>query len=91
MKRLISVFFSLIVCYLFYQYISGDQGVKQQDSMKKQIEFQELTNAKLARRNDALVAELENLREGHDAIEEKIRTELQYIKNGEVFYRMVEQ
>ncbi|TBR43465.1 septum formation inhibitor [Marinomonas agarivorans] len=91
MQRLISAFFSVMILYLIYQFVYGEQGIQRQDEMTKQIEFQELTNDKLMRRNEALRAELEDLREGQDAIEEKIRTELQYIKKGETFYRMVEQ
>lgn len=91
MQRLLSVFFGFIVLYLVYQFMYGEQGMQRQEEMAKQIEFQELTNDRLERRNEALRAELEDLRQGQDAIEEKIRTELQYIKEGETFYRMVEQ
>lgn len=91
MQRLTFMLFTMVFSYLLYQFVAGGQGINRQEEMSKQVEFQELTNSKLAHRNDALRAELENLRGGRDAIEEKVRTELQYIKEGETFYRMVEQ
>ena len=90
MQRFLFGLFIIGLFYLTYQLVGGEQGINRQNEMAKQVEFQELINAKLTHRNDALRAELENLREGHDAIEEKIRTELQYIKDGEIFYRLVE-
>ncbi|WOD06854.1 septum formation initiator family protein [Marinomonas sp. GJ51-6] len=36
-----------------------------------------------------LEPQVEDLRLGEEAVEEHVRTELQYIKDGEIFYRMV--
>jgi cell division protein FtsB len=91
MQRLVSVVFVFIILYLAYQLVYGEQGRKRQEELSKQVEFQELTNDRLSQRNSALRAQLSNLRNGHDAVEEEIRTELQYIKEGETFYRMVDQ
>lgn len=91
MQRLVSILFALMALYLAYQLIYGEQGHKRQEELSKQVEFQALTNDRLAQRNAALRAQLSNLRNGQDAVEEKIRTELQYIKEGETFYRMVDQ
>ncbi|HAL22358.1 MAG TPA: cell division protein FtsB, partial [Stenotrophomonas sp.] len=41
-------------------------------------------------RNDALAAEVKDLKEGQAAIEERARSELGMIKPGEKFYRVVE-
>lgn len=91
MQRLMSLIFVLMTLYLSYQLVYGEQGRKRQEELSKQVEFQELTNDRLSQRNAALRAQLSNLRNGQDAVEEKIRTELQYIKEGETFYRMVDQ
>jgi len=91
MQRLVSILFAFMALYLAYQLVYGEQGRKRQEELSKQVEFQELTNDRLSQRNSALRAQLSNLRNGHDAVEEKIRTELQYIKEGETFYRMVDQ
>jgi cell division protein FtsB len=46
-------------------------------------------NAKLKARNDALDAEVRDLKQGLEAVEERARTELGMIKKDEVFYQVV--
>ena len=45
-------------------------------------------NAKLKARNDALDAEVRDLKEGHEAVEERARLELGMIRKDEVFYQV---
>ena len=49
------------------------------------------TNAKSKARNDALEAEVRDLKEGRDAVEERARMELGMIKRDEMFYQLVTQ
>ncbi|MBJ7539654.1 FtsB family cell division protein [Marinomonas transparens] len=91
MTRLLLVFFVCAIGYQSYHWYYGDQGVKRQEELAKQIEYQERINLRLEQRNQALRAQVEDLRLGGEAVEERIRTELQYIKDGEVFYRMVDK
>jgi cell division protein FtsB len=58
--------------------------------LQEQIAMQKAENAKLKQRNDALAADVEDLRNGKDAIEERARTELGLIKPDEVFYQVVD-
>ncbi|GAB3488499.1 septum formation initiator family protein [Marinomonas epiphytica] len=90
MNRLFLLVFVLAVGYQSYHYYYGEQGVKRHEELAKQIEYQERINGRLKHRNDALRAQVNDLRQGEEAIEEHVRTELQYIKEGEVFYRMVD-
>jgi len=46
-------------------------------------------NAKLKARNDALDAEVRDLKEGMEAIEEHARLELGMIRKDEIFYQVV--
>jgi len=46
-------------------------------------------NARLKARNDALDAEVRDLKQGHDALEERARLELGMIRKDEVFYQVV--
>ncbi|MEJ2687920.1 MAG: cell division protein FtsB [Gammaproteobacteria bacterium] len=48
-------------------------------------------NARLSERNKALEAEVRDLKHGFAAIEERARTELGMIKQGETFYQVVEE
>jgi cell division protein FtsB len=48
-----------------------------------------LENRTLEQRNRELQAEVEDLRQGLDAVEERARSELGMIKEGEAFYQVV--
>jgi cell division protein FtsB len=54
------------------------------------VATQRQENARLQHRNDALSAEVEDLKSGEAAIEDRARSELGMIKPGETFYRVVE-
>jgi cell division protein FtsB len=47
--------------------------------------------AKLKARNDALDADVRDLKQGYEAIEERARLELGMIKRDEIFYQVVTQ
>ncbi|HET9189538.1 MAG TPA: septum formation initiator family protein, partial [Rudaea sp.] len=57
---------------------------------QERITEQKAENLKLKQRNEALSAEVQDLKSGKGAIEERARTELGLIKPGEVFYQVVE-
>ena len=56
----------------------------------RQIRAQRDTNATLKARNDALDAEVRDLKQGTAAIEERARSELGMIKRDEVFFQVLE-
>ncbi len=55
------------------------------EASKQQV----LENADLEQRNQSLSAEVRDLKEGRDAIEERARSEMGMIKQGETFYQVV--
>ena len=59
--------------------------------LKSQIEKQEEKNNNSTTRNDALDAEVRDLKSGKAAIEERARTELGMVKQDEVFYQVLQQ
>ena len=59
--------------------------------MNRQVEAQKETNRKLAARNDGLDAEVKDLKQGLEAVEERARAELGMIKPGEVFYQIIDR
>lgn len=63
-----------------------------QDSwaLERRIETLRLSNNKLTERNNALQAEVMNLKSGHDVIEEKARRELGLIGQDETFFQYIE-
>lgn len=56
--------------------------------MDRQLQAQREINQKLEQRNAALDAEVRDLKNGYDAIEERARYELGLVKDGEVFVQV---
>jgi len=57
--------------------------------LEGQLKEQKQTNARLQQRNSALDAEVRDLKQGFDALEERARYELGMIKQDEVFFQVV--
>ena len=57
----------------------------------QQVTRQHESNRKLQMRNAALDAEVRDLKQGHEAIEERARNELGMIKQNEIFFHIVNE
>ncbi len=68
----------------------GEGGWPQARQLQRTVEEQRRENARLQQRNDALSAEVQDLKSGETAVEERARSELGMVKPGEIFYRVVE-
>jgi cell division protein FtsB len=68
----------------------GDGGVLDLWELERQIEAQDRENAELRERNQSLDAEVRDLKEGVDAIEERARSEMGMIREGEIFYQIID-
>ena len=68
----------------------GDGGLPDARALRQNVNQQRAENKKLQERNDALSAEVEDLKSGEAAVEERARSELGMVKPGETFYRVVE-
>ncbi len=55
----------------------------------RQVEAQKQINEQTQKRNAALDAEVRDLKRGTDALEERARSELGMVKQGEVFFQVV--
>ena len=58
--------------------------------LRDRLAAQQLENDQLSERNRALAAEVEDLKAGLEAVEERARAELGMIKRGETFYQVIE-
>ena len=58
--------------------------------LDQQLQAQRATNDRLRTRNAALDAEVRDLKQGYDAIEERARSELGMIRQDEVFFQVLE-
>lgn len=75
---------------LQYRLWFGAGGTRAVAALEVQVQAQARENLGLRQRNDALAAEVQNLKSGEAAVEERARSELGMIRPGEVFYRVVE-
>jgi cell division protein FtsB len=79
-----------LLALLQYRLWFGAGGNRAVAVLEQQVQAQLRENSGLRQRNDALAAEVENLKSGEAAVEERARSELGMIRPGEVFYRVVE-
>jgi len=67
----------------------GDGGFITVVEKNKQIKIQKKINSLLKKENNALIAEVNDLKKGTKAIEERAGDELNMIKKGEIFFQMI--
>lgn len=89
MKALFYVLLALLI-YLQYRLWIDDDSLVEVWRAGQDIEVQRQENARLRERNDALDAEVLDLKQGMEAIEERAREDLGMIKEDETFYQVIE-
>jgi cell division protein FtsB len=89
MKKLM-VFLLVLLAFLQYRLWMGDGGLLDVWELHQEVEALRLQNTRLRERNAALDAEVLDLKQGLDAIEEHAREDLGMVKEGETFYQVVE-
>lgn len=67
----------------------GKNSIPDYVALKQEVAEQQKANANLQQRNSLLKADINDLKIGLDAIEERARNELGLIKQGETFYRIL--
>jgi len=88
MRTLLAILFVLLVALQLKMWF-GEGGFRDVQRLAQRVEEQARENELLAQRNQELQAEVEDLRQGLEAIEERARTELGLIKQEEEFYQVV--
>lgn len=88
MKILLFVL-AIIFLALQYRLWFADDGLTQLFYLKKEIKAQQEKNKDIERHNASLTSEIDSLRKGGDAIENRARGDLGMVKQGEVFYQVV--
>ena len=82
----------LAMIFLFMQikiWISKD-GYQQMNNLQENVKTQNKNNAQLRIRNEKLKVEIQDLKVGIEAIEERARTDLGLIGKDEVMYIIIE-
>jgi cell division protein FtsB len=87
--KTLTTFLAILVVALQYPLWMGKGGWTRVWDLERNLAQQHEHNAKLKARNDALDAEVRDLKEGNEAIEERARLELGMVKRDETFYQVV--
>lgn len=77
-----------LILLLQYPLWFGKGGWFRVWDMDNQLQAQREVNAKLGKRNAGGDAEARDLKSGYDAVEERARHELGFVKEGEVFVQV---
>ncbi|MCL4167182.1 UNVERIFIED_CONTAM: hypothetical protein GTU68_012863 [Idotea baltica] len=89
--KLFILFLVSVFMILQYQLWIDRDGVRKLVHLSDRIEDQTAKNQQLYERNEVLAAEVEDLKSGFDAIEERARMELGMIREGETFFQVIEK
>ena len=87
MRWLALVFAALIVALQYPMWL-GKGGWLQVRELDRQVAVQREANARLKMRNEALDADVRDLKTGSEAIEERARSELGMVRPDEVFFQI---
>lgn len=79
----------ILLCMLQYRLWFGKHSVPDYLAIEEEVKQQQQQNANLKQRNNLLKADINDLKIGLEAIEERARNELGLIKEGETFYRIL--
>ena len=89
MRWLVLVLLALLG-WLQYRLWVGEGSLAELQTLRQEILVQQTEIARLRLRNRTLQAEVEDLRTGEEALEERARSELGMIKKGELFLQVIE-
>lgn len=79
----------LMLASLQYKLWFQDGGIKQTLHLQQQIDKQKTTNKTIAAQNQQLTADIKDLKQGQESIEEKARYDLGMVKPNEEYYQIV--
>ncbi len=80
-----------LLVILQFQLWSPESGLPHVWRLNSAVAEQEKENERLRERNAALEADVRDLKDGMEALEERARSELGMIREGETFYQVADQ
>jgi cell division protein FtsB len=88
--KLLTVIMVFLLLLLQYRLWTGNGSLVEVNLLKDEMEKIENENENLKERNLSLTAEVFDLKQGHEAIEEIARSEMGMVKDGETFYQIID-
>jgi len=89
--RYLAILLATLLILLQYDLWVGEGSLTAAWKLDKSISLQQRQNERLKERNNALDAEVKDLKSGLQAIEERSRSELGMIKEDETFFQVIEK
>ena len=89
MKILAAILGTLVVLIQYPLWL-GKGGWRSVLDIDRKVVAQREANDRLTRRNDTVAADVRDLKQGLDAVEERARYELGMIRGDEIFFQVVE-
>jgi cell division protein FtsB len=86
--RIVPVLLIALLAILHGQLWFGRGSVPNVAKLQREIDDKKRSNAQASLTNDRLAAEINDLREGLEMVEEKARSELGMVKNNEIFVQI---
>ena len=80
---------ALALVFLQYRVWLSDQGFREVSRLQASVDAQVSANREQTERNRQLIAEVNDLKVGLTALEERARSELGMVGNSETFYQIV--
>ncbi|MFO7188949.1 MAG: cell division protein FtsB [Pseudomonadota bacterium] len=88
--KILAIILGILIVLIQYPLWLGKGGWLQVWKAERQVEAQKQLNDAMQARNDSLAAEVADLKQGLEAVEERARYELGFVKKDEVFFQIVE-
>jgi len=88
--KFITLIMVLLLLLLQYRLWTGNGSLVEVNYLRDEIKNIKSENERLKERNLSLTAEVFNLKQGHEAIEEIARSEMGMIKDDETFYQIID-
>jgi cell division protein FtsB len=88
--KLLTLLLATLIALLQYPLWLGKGSWLRVWDVDQQLRAQHETNLKLRSRNAALDAEVRDLKQGFDAIEERARNELGMVRQDEIFFQLLD-
>jgi cell division protein FtsB len=89
--RWLLIILMVLLAGLQFRLWVGEGSLAHQFELDTQIDEQRDENQRLKRRNEKVAQEVESLKTNLESIEEKARTDLGMIKEGEIFYLVIDK
>ena len=89
MKAMMGILVLMLILLQWRLWV-GDGGVQELTQLEQKLAAQKAENESLQQRNQMLESEILDLKNGLEAVEERARSDLGMIRDGETFYMVIE-